>query len=186
MTIRAILFAGGLTSATVAGAAAQQAQAPSATPPAGQMQMMMMPFELPEACKAAVQGGQAQMQGMQGMQPMQGGQGMQAMPQGQGMQGMMMQNMQGMMANMPEAQKESMQAMMRMGPAMMQGMMAKEPELAWACAMIPHHLGAIEMSKAVLKHASDAEIKKMAEKTVKEQEKDVSELKDWLQKRTKK
>lgn len=178
MTFRIFLFAGGLTAATVAGAAAQQPQAPAPSPPPGQMQMT--PFELPEACRVAPAGGQASMQGGQGMQPMQGTPGgMQGMPGG------MMQNIHGMTTGMPEAQKEFMQAMMKMGPAMMQGMMAKQPDVAWACAMIPHHMAAIEMSKAVLRHGADAEVKKMAENTVKAQEKDVSELKDWLQKRAK-
>lgn len=167
MNIRTLLLAASLISATAVGTAAQQAQSPPASPPAGQTQMMM-PFELPEACKPAAQGGgQAPMQGMQG-------------------QGGMMQNMQGMMANIPDAQKESMQAMMKMGPAMMQGMMVKEPDVAWACAMVPHHMGAIEISKVLLKNGDDPETKKMAEKTIKEQEKEISALKEWLQKRAKK
>ena len=124
-------------------------------------------FDLPDACKSAAQAsGHGQM--MQGSN----------MP--------MMQNMQGMMGSMSDAQKASMDAMMKMNPAMMQGMMVKDPDVAWACSMIPHHLGAIEMSKAVMRHGDNAEIKKMAEKSIKEQEKEVSELMEWVQKHAKK
>ena len=37
------------------------------------------------------------------------------------------------------------------GP-MMQGMMAEDPDVAFACAMIPHHQGAIQMAEAELRH----------------------------------
>lgn len=154
MDIRILTLAAALISTTSLGAAAQQAQTPTT------------PFDLPDACKSAGQGGQGSM--MQGSN----------MP--------MMQNMQGMMGGMTDYQKASMEAMMRMNPAMMQGMMAKDPDVAWACSMIPHHLGAIETSKAVLKHGDNAEIKKMAEKAIKKQEKEVSELKEWLSKHAKK
>ncbi len=41
-------------------------------------------------------------------------------------------------------QRALMQAMTRMHAGMMQGMAAKDADVAWICAMIPHHQGAIE------------------------------------------
>ena len=84
------------------------------------------------------------------------------------------------MEGMTETQKELHMAMMKMDPAMMQGMMASDADVAWACSMIPHHQGAIEMSKAVLKTGDNAEIKRIAKKTISEQEKEIAELKQWL------
>ena len=101
--------------------------------------------------------------------------------------GSMMQNMQDMMSRMDDAQKAYMQAMMRMDPPMMQAIMAnKDPDVAFVCAMVAHHSGAIEMSQAVLKHGKNPEAKKMADKTIKEQEQEITEMKSWLQKNAKK
>ena len=118
---------------------------------------------LPEACRSAAQaGGHGDM-----MQKMQSG---------------MSQQMQGMMDQMTETQKGMHQAMMDMHGPMMMGTMAKDADVAWACSMIPHHMGAIEMSKVVLKHGDNAEIKKMAQKVIDDQGKEISELREWLQK----
>lgn len=136
---------------------AQTSQAPSAA--AGTTGSMPAPFELPAACRSA------------------GG----AMPTSSGM----MQNMQGTMGGMDDAHKGYMDAMMRMSPAMMQGLMAKDPDLAFACSMLAHHMGAIEMAKVVMKHGDNPEAKRIAEKTIKEQEQATSELKEWVQKHAK-
>ena len=143
------------------GAAAQQNQAGSSS------MQMPAPFDLPAECQAAAAGG-AQM--------MQGGK----------MHDGMMQHMQDMMGKMDEAHKAYMQSMMKMHPPMMQGMMAKDADLAFICMMIPHHMGAIENARIVLKHGDNSEAKKMAEKSMKEQEKEVAEMKEWLQKHAKK
>ena len=90
-----------------------------------------------------------------------------------------------MMGGMTETQKAFHMAMMKMEPAMMQGMMASDADVAWACAMIPHHQSAIEMSKAVLKTGDNAEIKRMAEKVISDQEKEIAEFKEWLAKSAK-
>ena len=156
MKIRATFVATALVASALLSFVAQAQTAPSSAsgPP---------PFDLPEGCKSAGQGGENAMGNMP-----------------------MMQNMQGLMGSMTGFQKSAMDAMMRMHTAMMQGMMAKDADVAWACSMIPHHLAAIETSKAVLKDGKDSEIKNMAEKTMKEQEKEVAELKDWVQKHAKK
>jgi uncharacterized protein (DUF305 family) len=48
--------------------------------------------------------------------------------------------------------------------------------------MIPHHQGAIEMAKAALDHVKDPETKKMAQKIIDDQEKEITEMRDWLKK----
>ena len=95
---------------------------------------------------------------------------------------MQMQSMDGMMAKLGQTQRALNEAMMKMEPGMMQGMMAQDPDVAWACSMIPHHQGALDMSRAVLSGGQDPEIKKMAEKTIREQQKDIAELKEWVEK----
>ncbi len=66
---------------------------------------------------------------------------------------------------------------------MHQAMMANndaDPDRAWALKMIEHHRGAISMSEVVIKHGDDADAKRMAQKTVDEQKKDIAELEAWL------
>ena len=163
MTIRMIAFATAVLSVSTWAALAQQAQMQH--PSGGQMAMSAE--SLPEECRTATQaGGQAQM--MQGMD----------------MQGMS-QNMQGMMANMNEAQKGYMEAMMKMHGPMMTGMMIKDPDVAFICGMIPHHQSAIDMARVVLKTGDNAEAKRMAEKVIKDQEQEIAEMKEWLKKNAK-
>lgn len=159
--------------AITAGMAAAQTQNPAARTSAGAVQTTAAAeglANLPEACRTAAQG-----------TPM--GQMMQGMPM---MQGTMppLQNMP-MMANLPPANADYMEAMRTMNPAMMHGMAIGDPELAFLCAMVPHHQGAIDMAEAVLKHAKDAEVRKNAEKTIADQKKDIEELTRLIEKRGK-
>lgn len=48
--------------------------------------------------------------------------------------------------------------------------------------MIPHHQGAIDMAKIVLTHGKDPEIRKLAESVIRDQEKEVAMMQDWLKK----
>jgi uncharacterized protein (DUF305 family) len=48
--------------------------------------------------------------------------------------------------------------------------------------MIPHHEGAIAMAKVALKYANDDETKKMAQKIIDDQEKEVTDMQAWLKK----
>ena len=94
----------------------------------------------------------------------------------------MQSSMQGMMGQMTETQRGLHEAMTKMNPAMMQGMMAKDADVAWICAMIPHHRGAIEMARAGLKGADNAESKRLAEETIASNQKEVEKLTAWVEK----
>ena len=48
--------------------------------------------------------------------------------------------------------------------------------------MIPHHQGAIDMARIVLAQGKDPEIRKLAESVIRDQEKEVAMMKDWLKK----
>ncbi len=48
--------------------------------------------------------------------------------------------------------------------------------------MVPHHQGAIDMSKTVLKQTKDPAIRAMAEKVATDQTKEIKEFQDWLKK----
>ena len=55
----------------------------------------------------------------------------------------------------------------------------------FAASMIKHHQGGIEMAKIQLKYGKDAEMRKMAEKLIKEQGEDNKEFAAWLKKHQK-
>jgi uncharacterized protein (DUF305 family) len=46
--------------------------------------------------------------------------------------------------------------------------------------MIPHHQGAIDMARVVQKHGKDAEVKKLAAGIIRDQERDIARMLDWL------
>lgn len=53
-------------------------------------------------------------------------------------------------------------------------------EEAWLRGMIVHHLGAIEMSKELLKQTSRPELVGLANDIIKSQSKEVEQMKTWL------
>ena len=56
------------------------------------------------------------------------------------------------------------------------------PDVDFHTHMIPHHQGAVEMAKVALKHAKDPETKRMAQKIIDDQEKEIAEMQVWLKK----
>lgn len=66
---------------------------------------------------------------------------------------------------------------------MQQGMGAPSsgnPDIDFARMMISHHQGAIDMARSELEHGKDAELRRMAQKTIEDQEREIAELKDWM------
>ncbi len=85
-------------------------------------------------------------------------------------------------APMAMAQTPFSAAETRMHEAMMAATGADAGE-SWARKMIPHHQGALDMSQVVLRDTQDAEIRRMAQKTVEMQARDIAELRRWLETR---
>lgn len=76
-----------------------------------------------------------------------------------------------------------MEAMQKMNKTMMNMEMTGKPDVDFASMMIAHHQSAIDMSKVLLKQEKvDPEIKRMAQKIIKDQEKEIAEFQKWLSK----
>jgi uncharacterized protein (DUF305 family) len=66
---------------------------------------------------------------------------------------------------------------------MQQGMdapMSGDPDVDFARMMIPHHQGAIDMARSELEHGKDEELRRMAQKIIDDQGREIAELNDWL------
>lgn len=127
---------------------------------------------LTQGCRNAAQaGGQGPMQGMMGAMHGMMGQ----------MEGMTGQGHAGMQGQMTQTQRALLQAMMRQMPAAMQGIMARDADVAWICAMIPHHQAAIDMARAALQDADNDESRRLAEETIRSQEQEIAKLKAWVE-----
>ncbi len=59
------------------------------------------------------------------------------------------------------------------------------PDVDFAQGMIPHHQGAIDMAKVVLKYGKDPEMKTLAEDIIKAQDTEIAFMKGWLAKQPK-
>lgn len=77
-------------------------------------------------------------------------------------------------------------AMDAMHGPMMAGVMEPDPDVAFVKGMIPHHQGAIDMAKIVIKYGKDPEVRKLAEEVIKAQEGEIAWMNEWLKKNTKK
>ena len=65
---------------------------------------------------------------------------------------------------------------------MMEGVQASDPDVAFVRGMIPHHQGAIDMAKVVLQYGKDPQTRKLAEEVVRAQEREITEMQEWLKK----
>ncbi len=76
-------------------------------------------------------------------------------------------------------------SMQRMNENMMQGMSQQDADIAFVCAMIAHHQGAIDMAKIELEHGDDQWAKQMAQKVIDAQTQEIAEMNDWLKENAK-
>lgn len=127
-------------------------------------------FKLPEQCV---------------MTPAAGGMDHSAMGHGNmqdmesGMMGMM--GMGGVdLATMPDHVQENMAKMNITMPAMHEGMMNENADVAFACGMIAHHQGAIDMAEVLLEHGENPEMRKLAEEIIAAQVGEIEQMTAWL------
>jgi uncharacterized protein (DUF305 family) len=103
------------------------------------------------------------------------------------MQGMDMQKMTQMMTpapNDPPSTKDFKQAHMDMMKNMNMEFTG-DADVDFSRSMIPHHQGAIDMAKLELKYGKDEKMRQMAEKMIKDQQKEQKDLQAFLQKHKK-
>lgn len=86
-------------------------------------------------------------------------------------------------AQLTEASKAYLEAMDRMHGPMMEGSRDRDPDIAFVKGMIPHHQGAIDMARIVLRHGKDEEIRKLANEVIREQEREIAQMREWLKRR---
>ena len=99
------------------------------------------------------------------------------------MQGMDMQKMMQMLAPASSdspSTKDYKQAHMDMMKNMNMEF-SGDADVDFARSMIPHHQGAIEMAKLEVKYGKDKKLRQMAEKMIKDQEKEQKDLQAFLQ-----
>lgn len=122
---------------------------------------------------------------MKGMDEMKCMQGMKCMNDSKGMKGMDgMHDMKTMGADASESSKAFAEVNKKMHKDMTMEFTGN-PDVDFAQGMIPHHQGAIDMAKVVLKYGKDPEMKKLAEEIIKAQDTEIAFMKGWLAKQPK-
>lgn len=132
-------------------------------------------FQLPDQCTSTTAMGGMDHSAMDhgGMHDNQGG-GMNS-----GMMDMM--GMEGVdLESMPEHVQENMRRMMISMPAMHEGMMMEDADVAFACGMIAHHQGAIDMAEVLLAHGDDPQMRALAEEIIAAQVDEIEQMTNWL------
>jgi uncharacterized protein (DUF305 family) len=95
------------------------------------------------------------------------------------------EDMKGMNMTMRPAASPADRAFAASMKTMMTGMNVKptgKPDKDFALMMIPHHQGAIDMAKVELQYGTDPELRQLATDIVAAQEKEISQMKTWLEK----
>jgi uncharacterized protein (DUF305 family) len=142
--------------------------------PSGGMQMME---NMPEQCRAMMQTmPQECMSAMQQMMP------------GMIGQGGMMQGGTGQTTSDTGASGASQayqQAIDRMHSPMAEAIKIEDPDVAFVRGMIPHHQSAIDMAKVVQQYGKDAQTQKWAAEIIAAQEREIAEMREWLEKNAK-
>jgi uncharacterized protein (DUF305 family) len=94
----------------------------------------------------------------------------------------MAQQSQGMQHDMPNtpASRAYMQSMATMNKAMMSQPMTGDADHDFASMMRSHHQAAVDMAKVEIQYGKDPAMKKVAEKVVADQSKEIKELDTWL------
>ncbi len=105
------------------------------------------------------------------------------------MRQMMQGRMGGMTSGMPPqpatqsaATKAYMEAADRMHGPMIEGIQANDPDVAFVRGMIAHHQGAIDMAKVALQYGKDDQARKWATDVIREQQREITEMEEWLKK----
>lgn len=93
-----------------------------------------------------------------------------------------MPGMQAQPATQSAATKAYLEAAERMHGPMMEGLQASDPDVAFVRGMIAHHQGAIDMAKVVLQYGKDDQAKKWANDVIREQQREIAEMEEWLKK----
>jgi uncharacterized protein (DUF305 family) len=133
------------------------------------MDMGQMMQRMPEQCRAMMQNMPQNCMSM-----------MQQMMQGR--MGMMPGGTQAQPANQSAATKAYMEAVERMHAPMLAGLQASDPDVAFVRAMIAHHQGAIDMARVVLQYGKDDQAKTWANDAIRDQQRELSEMEEWLKK----
>ncbi len=88
----------------------------------------------------------------------------------------------GTAAPMPPNHQEMMESMERMNRDMMAGPLTGNPDRDFVAMMMPHHRGAIDMARIYLRDGKDPAMRRMAQKIIADQEREIREMRGWMAK----